>query len=80
MEIVKTLENAFLKARKYLLTKGYEENQVVRKNPSGDISRVFDIKAEEILINELSRQFPGFGIISEEIGEINNKNEVLLQK
>ncbi|MBU4314195.1 MAG: hypothetical protein KJ821_05330 [Actinobacteria bacterium] len=63
MEIIKILENAFIKARKYLLTEGYEEAQVVRKNPSGDISRAFDIKAEEILINDLVREFPGFGII-----------------
>lgn len=68
--IIKILENAFIKARKYLLTEGYEEAQVIRKNPSGDISRAFDIKAEEILINDLKGQFPDFGIISGEVGEI----------
>lgn len=42
----------------------------------GYISRAFDIKAEEILIDDLKRQFPGFGIISEEVGEISqNKSD-----
>jgi len=70
MEIIKILENSFLKARKYLLAEGYKEGQVVRKNPSGDISRIFDIRDEEILVNELKKEFPDFGIISEEVGEI----------
>ncbi len=74
MEITKIIEKAFLKARKYLLTKGYEDSKVIRKNPSGDISRAFDIKAEEILINDLIREFPDFGIISEEVGEVKSSS------
>jgi fructose-1,6-bisphosphatase/inositol monophosphatase family enzyme len=71
VEIAKLLERSFLKARKYLLTKGYEESQVIKKNPAGDVSRAFDIKVEEILVNDLSKNFPGYGVISEEIGDFN---------
>jgi len=70
MKIIKILETSFFKARKYLLAEGLNETQIVRKNSSSDISRLFDIKTEEILVNELSNEFPDFSIISEEIGEI----------
>ena len=70
MRITKIINNAFIKARKYLLTEGYLDSHIVRKNPSGDISRAFDIKAEEILVNDIKKEFPGFGIISEEVGDI----------
>jgi myo-inositol-1(or 4)-monophosphatase len=69
-EIIKIFNNIFCRARKYLLTKGYEESHIVKENPLGDVSRYFDIKAENILIEGLSKEFPDYGIISEEIGEI----------
>ncbi|MCL5986457.1 MAG: hypothetical protein M1371_07805 [Actinobacteria bacterium] len=73
VEVAKLLESSFIKAREYLLTKGYEESQVVKKNPTGDVSRTFDIKVEELLINDLSRNFPDYGVISEEVGDLNTK-------
>jgi myo-inositol-1(or 4)-monophosphatase len=76
IEIAKFLEKVFIKARRYLLTKGYEEDYIVKKNPAGDYSRAFDIRAEEIIINELSKEYPDYGVVSEEIGDIStNQSE-----
>ena len=59
METIKVLEHAFLESHKYLITEGYKDGQIVRKIPSGDISRVFDFKAEETLINNIKKvDFP----------------------
>ncbi|MCD6232641.1 hypothetical protein J7K28_08530 [Candidatus Aerophobetes bacterium] len=80
MQILSVLEEAFELVREYLLTEGYKDTQTVKKNPAGDESKVFDIKAEEILIRHFEKNLPDFGIISEESGKLfhNNVDNVII--
>ena len=50
-----------------------EQLQVSQKGP-GDFVTASDKKVEKILIEELQKARPGYSILSEEIGEINNDN------
>jgi myo-inositol-1(or 4)-monophosphatase len=69
-ELVRHFVNIFSKARKYLLDKGLQDGVIERINPNGDVSRKFDLKVEKILIEGLMREFPKYGIFSEEMGKI----------
>ncbi len=68
-------EETFHKVRKYLMTEGKEHKQDVAENPKGDISKVFDLKAEEIIINSLKEahekgRVPALHLLTEERGEV----------
>lgn len=80
-DLLNILKKAFIEARKYLITEGYENNKIVRRNPSGDLTREFDLKAEQIIVNTIVKEVPNIGIISEESGVIlenNNKNYFII--
>ena len=51
-----------------------EKLQVSSKGPKDFVSNA-DLKAEQIIIEELLKANPDYGVISEEIGEINEKNK-----
>ena len=51
-----------------------EKLQVSLKGP-GDFVTMSDKKVEKIIIEELQKARPDYSILSEEIGEINNKSE-----
>ena len=51
-----------------------EKLQVSSKNP-GDFVSAADKKSEKIIIEELLKIDPGYGVLSEECGELNKKNK-----
>ena len=68
--------NACLKASKSLIRDfgEIEKLQVSSKGP-GDFVTAADKKSEKIIIEELLKAHPDFGILSEEAGVINKKND-----
>ena len=68
--------NACLKASKSLIRDfgEIEKLQVSSKGP-GDFVTAADKKSEKIIIEELLKAHPDYGILSEEAGVINKKNE-----
>ena len=70
------MHKACMKASKSLIRDfgEIEKLQVSSKGP-GDFVSSADKRTEDILINELLKAYPNFGILSEETGEINKKNK-----
>ena len=68
--------NACMKASKSLIRDfgEIEKLQVSTKGP-GDFVSAADKRTEKIIIEELLKAHPDYGILSEEIGEINEKNK-----
>ena len=72
--MLKELEEMFKEVQKYLLTEGRRQIEIIKKNPRGDLSREFDLKAEEIAINFCKRRFDfPVKILTEERGTILTK-------
>jgi fructose-1,6-bisphosphatase/inositol monophosphatase family enzyme len=68
------LEKMFNEVRQYLLTRGRQNLEIIKKNPRGDLSREFDLKAEEIAIEFCRREFDfPVRILTEERGEVLTK-------
>ncbi len=72
--MLRAFEQMFKAVRRYLLTDGRRNVGIIKKNVKGDISREFDLKAEETAINFCKREF-GFPIkiLTEERGEVLTK-------
>ena len=70
------MHKACMKASKSLIRDfgEIEKLQVSSKGP-GDFVSSADKRTENILIDELLKAYPNFGILSEETGEINKKNK-----
>ena len=51
-----------------------EKLQVSSKGP-GDFVTSADKRTEKIIVNELLSAYPNYGILSEEMGEINKQNK-----
>jgi len=70
------MHKACMKASKSLIRDfgELEKLQVSTKGP-GDFASAADKKTEKILIEELLKAHPKFGILSEEVGEINKENK-----
>jgi len=70
------MHKACMKASKSLIRDfgELEKLQVSTKGP-GDFVSAADKKTEKILIEELLKAHPKFGILSEEVGEINKENK-----
>ena len=70
------MHKACMKASKSLIRDfgEIEKLQVSSKGP-GDFVSSADKRTEKILIDELLKAYPNFGILSEETGEINKKNK-----
>ena len=68
--------NACMKASKSLIRDfgEIEKLQVSAKGP-GDFVTAADKRTEKIIIEELLKAHPNYGILSEEIGEINKENK-----
>lgn len=68
------LENAFFEVRKYLMDKGLERLETLRKNAKGDVTKQFDFEAEGLVINYLAKNIEEpIKIITEERGELQTK-------
>ncbi len=74
LETKRFLEKLALTAGKYLL-ENRDKFIVVKHKTKQDIATNVDLEAERIYLRELSKHFPGFNILSEEIGEIDKKSE-----
>ena len=73
---INILTKACMKASKPLIRDfGEIENLQVSAKGPGDFVSSADKKVEEIIINELLKAHPDFGILSEEIGVINKDNK-----
>ena len=70
------MHKACMKASKFLIRDfgEIEKLQVSAKGP-GDFVSSADKRTETILIDELLKSYPDYGILSEEAGKINEKNE-----
>ena len=69
------ITNACLKASKFLIRDfGEIENLQVSSKGPGDFVTSADKRTEKILIEELQKAHPNFGIITEEAGVINQSN------
>ena len=70
------MHKACIKASKSLIRDfgEIEKLQVSAKGP-GDFVSSADKRTETILIDELLKSYPDYGILSEEAGKINEKNE-----
>ena len=68
--------NACMKASKSLIRDfgEIEKLQVSTKGP-GDFVTAADKRTEKIIVEELLKAHPDYGILSEEIGEINKENK-----
>ena len=69
--------NACMKASKSLIRDfgEIEKLQVSTKGP-GDFVTAADKRTEKIIIEELLKAHPNYGILSEEVGEINKENVI----
>ena len=66
---------ACMKASKSLIRDfGEIENLQVSSKGPGDFVSAADRRSEKIIIEELLKAHPDYGILSEEIGEINKEN------
>ena len=64
------LENVFNEVRHFLLKDGLNMKNSLGKNPKGDTTKEFDLKAEKIFVNYCKKNFLNVEIISEESGKI----------
>ncbi len=72
---INIITRACMKASKSLIRDfGEIENLQVSSKGPGDFVSSADKRTEEIIINELQKAHPNFGIISEEVGIINKSN------
>ena len=73
---INIMHKACMKASKSLIRDfGEIENLQVSSKGPGDFVSAADKKSEKILIEELLKVNPNYGILSEEVGEINKENK-----
>jgi myo-inositol-1(or 4)-monophosphatase len=64
------LENMFKEVRSFLLKDGIKMNRILGKNPKGDVTKEFDLRAEEIVVEYCKKNSLPVEIVSEESGTI----------
>ena len=70
------MHKACMKASKSLIRDfGEIENLQVSSKGPGDFVSSADKRTEKIIIDELLKAYPEYGILSEEAGKINEKNK-----
>ena len=60
----------FEEVRRYLLNEGWKHQEWVGTNPKGDITRAFDVGAEQIALAYARNHLPPLRVLSEEAGEL----------